>query len=190
MNLILLCAGASTRMGFPKGLLMWEGKPLLLHQIESFLALGMKNEIVLVLGYHHERYRECLSGKFLPQVKIVMNPQPERGQFSSLQVGVNALEEKSWSFLLPVDCPSPKREVWSSLWQARDELKSAVIPTVSEKAGHPLLLGKKLLTKIFSSPADERLDSLLKMCPMNEKKYVAVEDTGIHANINTLPCGN
>jgi len=183
--LILLCAGASTRMGFPKGLMEWQGEPLLIHQIESFLQLEF-GRVVLVLGHHHERYRECLALKSYERVHIVMNHEPERGQFSSLKEGVALIPQASWAFLLPIDCPAPHPEVWSALWQARGGQISALIPSMRKKSGHPLLLGAKMLEAIRTAPADSRLDSLLQSCPEDEKKYVEVADERIHANINTL----
>ena len=185
-------------MGFPKGLLPWtgEGNPLLIHQIERFfeysLALGIQNHIVLVLGYHHERYQECLLQRKLPgvplgapKIHVVRNPDPGRGQFSSLQEGVKSVGEAPWAFLLPIDCPAPLPEVWASLWQARDEQTSVLIPTLKKKSGHPLLLGKKLLQAVCTAPTETRLDSLIKTWPSREKKYVEVMDAGIHANFNT-----
>lgn len=188
LPLILLCAGASTRMGFPKGLLTWEGKPLLVHQIERFLqmqSIEMKKHVVLVLGHHQARYRECLSQTDLSRVQIVVNSQPDRGQFSSLQEGIKALGLTAWSFLLPIDCPSPGPEVWTALWQAKNASISALIPRRAKRPGHPLLLGKRFLHSLRDGNADARLDSLIKNLSDEEKKYVDVLDASIHVNINT-----
>ncbi len=52
--LVILAAGKSSRMGFPKGLLSYRGKKLLQHQIENFFQLGGET-VVVVLGEHREK---------------------------------------------------------------------------------------------------------------------------------------
>ncbi len=48
---ILLAAGASRRLGQPKQLLCWHGRPLIAHCIETLMAAGC-NSIAVVLGAH------------------------------------------------------------------------------------------------------------------------------------------
>ncbi|MBI4126298.1 MAG: NTP transferase domain-containing protein, partial [Deltaproteobacteria bacterium] len=57
--LIILAAGASTRMGMPKGLIEVEGKPWIIKQLDDFAAVGGK-DVVVVLGYDAEKYVECI----------------------------------------------------------------------------------------------------------------------------------
>ncbi|MCA9729424.1 MAG: NTP transferase domain-containing protein, partial [Candidatus Eisenbacteria bacterium] len=45
---LLLAAGQSIRMGQPKSRLSWQGRPLLLHQIEALLDAGA-DPVVVVL---------------------------------------------------------------------------------------------------------------------------------------------
>ena len=50
---VILAAGASSRMGRPKQLLPFGGKPLLQHVIDEALASSL-DEVILVLGHRAE----------------------------------------------------------------------------------------------------------------------------------------
>lgn len=87
-GLILLAAGASTRMGRPKQLLpMYGGRPLLRHVVESALAEPVSPTIV-VLGANAAEIAPCLHG--LP-VRIMVNSTWTEGMGSSLRCGLEAL---------------------------------------------------------------------------------------------------
>jgi molybdenum cofactor cytidylyltransferase len=88
-GLILLAAGASTRMGRPKQLLPVHGKPLLRHMVESALAEPV-SPVVVVLGANATEIAPCLDG--LP-VRIVINADWAEGMGSSLRRGMKELTE-------------------------------------------------------------------------------------------------
>src|ERR1051326_2421131 len=80
---LVLAAGASSRMGRDKALLDWQGKTFLRAAIDS---LAPHCELVIVVaGNNVEDLQPVVHsvGAFL-----IVNQHPERGQFSSLQVGL------------------------------------------------------------------------------------------------------
>src|SRR3954464_15278155 len=83
---LILAAGESSRMGRPKALLPWGGGTFL---SEAIRALNDLTDLVLVVaGNNAEQLRpivDTYSGF------LVVNPRPELGQFSSLQVGVQEI---------------------------------------------------------------------------------------------------
>jgi molybdenum cofactor cytidylyltransferase len=85
--IILLAAGNSTRMGSPKQLLDFRGKPLLRHAVETALATGC-GRVVVVLGAGAESLRSVLDGL---DVDVVINPRWAEGMGTSIQTGLNAL---------------------------------------------------------------------------------------------------
>lgn len=90
-GVVILAAGASARMGEPKQLLPYEGKPLLLHAVEA--ALGSAGwPVVVVLGAYAERIRPALAR--VP-VLIVENPAWPEGMASSIREGIAALQQFS-----------------------------------------------------------------------------------------------
>jgi molybdenum cofactor cytidylyltransferase len=86
--LLLLAAGASTRMGRPKQLLPYRGRTLLRHAAETAVASGCA-PIVLVTGALHEALVADVAG--LP-VQAVHNPAWETGMASSIRVGLKAVQ--------------------------------------------------------------------------------------------------
>ncbi|GAB3736148.1 hypothetical protein GCM10027594_17250 [Hymenobacter agri] len=85
--LLLLAAGASTRMGRPKQLLPYHGRTLLRHAAETAEASGCA-PVVLVTGALHEELIIEVAG--LP-IQAVRNLNWESGMASSIQTGLAAV---------------------------------------------------------------------------------------------------
>jgi CTP:molybdopterin cytidylyltransferase MocA len=198
--LILLAGGQSSRMGTPKGLAEYQGRPWLLEQLSRFAAASGK-EVVIVLGYHQEQYLERIpwlrgardeaSVQSGLAVSVVVNKTPELGQFSSLQCAIPLLLGKDWSgaFVLPVDVPGPRREVYGRLGAALSKKVDVVIPHYRSKGGHPVLLSRRFLARLLSlSVADDdaRLDKQIRALPPDQVTKVEVSDPQVCLNINTF----
>ena len=87
VGLIILAAGASTRMGTPKQLLLYRGCSLIRHITEVAIA-SVCQPIAIVLGANVERIKPEISQ--LP-VQIVENQQWAEGMNSSIRVALEAL---------------------------------------------------------------------------------------------------
>ena len=87
VGLIILAAGASTRMGTPKQLLTYRGRSFIRHITEVAIASACQ-PIAVVLGAHAERIKPEISQ--LP-VQIVENQQWAEGMSTSIRVGLEAL---------------------------------------------------------------------------------------------------
>jgi CTP:molybdopterin cytidylyltransferase MocA len=100
--LIVLAAGRSTRMGKPKALVELDGRPLLAHLLALPLVRQF-GEVLVVLGHHAEWLRPVVEAC---SCRHVINPEPDRGRTSSVQIGLRALSsELRGAFVQPVDCP-------------------------------------------------------------------------------------
>src|SRR5690606_5642624 len=76
---VVLAAGESARMGSPKALLDWGGRPLLEHVLDTAREAGC-SKLFVVLGREAESIR---AGCKLDSVTVLVNPDPSRGQVSS-----------------------------------------------------------------------------------------------------------
>lgn len=85
-DIIILAAGASTRLGRPKQLLPWQGKTLLQHAVET--ALTITTQPVVVTGCNAD---QLSAGVDHTQVHVVFNPEWEQGIASSIKCGLQAL---------------------------------------------------------------------------------------------------
>ncbi len=87
----ILAAGASTRMGTLKQLLVIDGKPLLVHAVEAALASAAW-PVVVVLGAQAEKIRPILAT--FP-VLVTENPAWSEGMAASIRAGVTTLQQFS-----------------------------------------------------------------------------------------------
>ena len=85
--LLLLAAGASSRMGRPKQLLPYRGRTLLRHAAETAVASGCAPLVLVTGALHDELVAEVAD---LP-IRAVRNEHWETGMASSLQAGLTAV---------------------------------------------------------------------------------------------------
>ncbi len=85
--IIILAAGASTRMGTPKQLLPYQGYSLLSRTIETVIASVCK-PIIVVLGANAQQISSEVNQ---PLVKVVKNPDWLLGMGSSIRSGILSL---------------------------------------------------------------------------------------------------
>ncbi len=184
---IILAAGDSKRMGEIKGLLEYKGKPFLAYQIERLLEIGFW-EIVVVLGKDSKIYQDKIPK--LNDLIVTLNPQPDKGQFSSIQYGILAVSKVSQAgaFILPVDVPCPNRSVWELLVQGLISTDvNVVIPEYEGKKGHPVLLSEEFKQYLLTCKKDARLDfEINKQKELQKAKIISVKDIKITYNLNTL----
>jgi len=102
-GVVILAAGASTRLGRPKQLLQFRGRSLLRRAAETALDSGA-SAVVVVLGAQAERLQEELTG--LP-VTIAINPEWEEGMASSLRAGIGALTTSAAEAAVVMLCDQP-----------------------------------------------------------------------------------
>lgn len=158
---VVLAGGESSRMGRPKALLDWRGKPFIEHVCAALRAAGVE-ERVAVLG--------CASAGILAAwkpsgEKIVVNPRPEEGQLSSLRAGLAALSPACEVFLVCLaDQPTVKPSSYSALlshWRA--DPGSIVIPRAFRasdsrmKRGHPIAIPSLFRGLCLAGPLEEGL---------------------------------
>ncbi|GLC25974.1 4-diphosphocytidyl-2C-methyl-D-erythritol synthase [Roseisolibacter agri] len=85
---VVLAAGASTRLGTPKQLLLHEGEPLVRRAARAVLEAGA-TPVVVVLGAESERVRTALDG--LAGIELLVNERWSDGLATSLTSGVRTL---------------------------------------------------------------------------------------------------
>ncbi len=137
---IILAAGASSRMGFPKPLLTIAGQTFIDRLIETFGACC--EPVIAVLGHHSAEIRAGMVRA--SEALIAINPSPESGMLSSLQAGLRSVPPCCRSvFFHPCDMPGIGL---ATLQLLIGELEAsppgilAAVPTLNGKRGHPVLM--------------------------------------------------
>lgn len=139
---VILSAGESKRMGFPKALLKLDESTLLARQHE-LLNLSGCDPVIAVVGCKAE---EIMSEHPLLPVKWVQNKIWPKGQFSSAAAGISEAlsDNSSGALLLPVDVVGINVKTIRSILDAASQMPAidAIIPTYKGRGGHPVYLSK------------------------------------------------
>jgi molybdenum cofactor cytidylyltransferase len=101
VSAVVLAAGASTRMGTQKLLLPLAGEPLVRRTVQAVCDAGF-DEVLVVLGFEHERVRQALAG--LP-VRFAINLHYAAGMGSSFRTAVEHLPDSEAALFALADQP-------------------------------------------------------------------------------------
>ncbi len=160
---IVLAAGSSRRLGTPKQLLDWGGRPMLDVVVDRVKDWPVE-EVWVVLGAHAE---EILEQCELNGVNIIINDDHEEGLASSLRVGLDALMRSPGKvdgvFVALGDQPFIDGDV-VELMADRFEMSNskALVPKYRYTFGNPVLVDKSLWPRLMSLEGDEGAQKLLK----------------------------
>ncbi len=144
---------------------------------------GIADEKILVLNnvFCEEKWAH-FTKRVRNNMICIMNSEPERDRIYSLKLGATSISADR-AFVHNIDQPQLPRAVLSILNSAKSDA-DIVLPTNKGKAGHPVLLSKRVLD-------DLRFNNITSV-PLNEyfsqfsKEYVEVNSDLICQNINTL----
>ena len=178
---IILAAGASSRMGTPKALLDYRGETFV-SRLTRVLGTSC-NPVIVVLGYHADVIRRQVP----PTATIAINPDPSRGQLSSLQTGLAALPAEADGFaFIPVDSPAVAENTVATLartFEHRNPSTLFVIPRQSGKRGHPVIAARPIAAEILAlRPTAEAREVV--HAHVDRTEYVDVEDPGIFTDVD------
>ena len=182
---VILAAGESTRMQRDKALLAWQGKTFLGAAMESLRPHCQL--IIVVAGKNVESLKPVVfaAGGFL-----VVNPDTDRGQFSSLQVGLQEVLDRGRdaAIVTLIDRPPAGPATVKSLKDRfLEEVRSghwAVVPQYGEKHGHPIVIGREMIEAFLRAPVEATArDVEHKHQP--HVVYVPVDDANVTMNVDT-----
>ncbi|MCF7810134.1 NTP transferase domain-containing protein [bacterium] len=177
---LILAAGLSTRMGFPK-LLLAENNELLFERMINNLHLTNWSKIGIVLSVSE------LSDFVLkrqPDISVIHNQFPERGMISSIRLGLKWAGEIGEGILtLPIDHPLIGRKTFDILHHEASP-DNISIPVFQGRRGHPTWWGKAYWNYLNDKIADHGANAVLRLPDVNIKE-IPVDDEGVLININT-----
>jgi molybdenum cofactor cytidylyltransferase len=155
---LILAAGASSRMGADKALLPWPPGAQKDSTLLSSAILALKplaRVVVVVAGKNADRLAPVAAAC---GAVMVCNPAPERGQFSSLQIGLREVLAHGCdaAIITPVDCPPLSLATLDLLHTAFEKTLAcgnwAVAPENNGRRGHPLIVNRALIDAFLSAP--------------------------------------
>ena len=185
---VVLAAGDSIRMGSPKAILdAPDGRPFVV-SIARALAAGGVSDIVIVTGRDHNRVVEVVDEDAPPlRPRFARNPDPSRGQLSSLWIGMDACITSATEGLLvtlvdvPLVAPDTIRRV-IDVW--RRTRAPIVRPAIGERHGHPVVFDRAVFEELRAAPLDAGAKVVVR-AHAHELIDVPVDDEGSLTDVDT-----
>ncbi|MBI4860373.1 MAG: NTP transferase domain-containing protein [Candidatus Riflebacteria bacterium] len=173
-------------MGSPKALLHYEGRPFLSVILDRMARVPVSRCLV-VLGRHAAEITAAID---LRSAQVVVNPDPDRGQLSSLQEGVKALLEAGRpmpaALVALVDQPAVTGATYRALasaWQGGAG-RGIYLARCGGKHAHPLILSADDLEAALELPATAQMRAVVKR-PGAAVVDVEVEDRTVLDDVDT-----
>jgi CTP:molybdopterin cytidylyltransferase MocA len=176
---IVPAAGRAERFGRQKLLEDLGGEVMLNRTIRCLLDGGVTRVAVVVAP---QGGLESVPLFVDPRVELVLNPDPSRGMFSSIQIGIGALERGPIS-ILPGDMPYVAAATIKLLIAHAVESNDIVSPRLHGQRGHPVLVPLDLRAEILAAPATSRLNDVLKR-HADRFANIEVADRGVVRDID------
>lgn len=172
---VVPAAGAGERFGGAKLATPIAGVPLIERTVAS-LRDGGVSEVVLVVGPDGDPALEA------PDVRRVVNRDPSRGMFSSIQAGIGDVVADA-ILVLPGDMPFVTAATVRSLLRVFEARPAIVSPRHNGKRGHPVVLPGALRDEILAAPAGATLHSIIAH-HRDERVDLDVADPGVLRDVD------
>ncbi len=179
---VILAAGESRRMGYPKPLLEVGGRTFIAQIAETMLAVVPR--LVIVIGAHRDRVRAAIPRDV--RIAIVENPNYSRGQLSSLKVGLSAILPDSTGALVHLgDHPMVRVETFQAIVDSYNQTsKPILIARHDGHRGHPVIFDRALFAELQSAPEQEGARHVVN-ADASRVAYVDLNDPGINLDLDT-----
>ena len=160
---IVLAAGRSTRLGQPKQLLPYRGRPLLEWSLAAIAASSV-GVTVVVLGHDAERVRRDVD---LHGARVVYNARYAEGLSTSLQAGLAALGLEAQAAVVAVgDQPLLGPDTIDALIAAHAAMGAPIVAAdYGDHQGTPLLLDRSVWPLAQQIRGDQGARVLLRAHP-------------------------
>ena len=186
---IILAAGDSSRMGYPKALLPLGEYTFLTHILKTVQQIGLSNPVV-ILG----KAAELIQPRIQNWPALVrINPDPDRGQLSSIQLGLSSLDSGVQAGMIwPVDQPAVSEDLVRKLVQLFLQSEPMIaFPKCGDKRGHPAIFHRALFQEFMATPLEEGPKNILlrhqqQTAELPTVETAAVQDIDTPADYETL----
>jgi molybdenum cofactor cytidylyltransferase len=170
LQIIVLAAGFSSRLGQPKALARVHGVSLLRSTLE--LAATLKcAKIIAVVGRNSARHRAQAGGAV--RVAFVVNSRRNQGLSSSVRLGIAKARYSPAVLLMPVDMANLKaRELARLVRRWRATPRCVIARRIGRSGAAPLILPRRLYPRALGLVGDVGLRELIAQLPADSRVLV------------------
>lgn len=178
VSALLLEAGLSSRMGVPKQFLPIGNKTVIAHCIDTILASGIQDTVVVV-----DNQAGLIKGFDDLPVRFVLNTQAESEMADSVRIGIHSLGNSPSGILLCLaDHPlATVRTMRTLALEHYSFCNKILIPAYQGKRGHPTLFPRNVLSEVLSGLT---LREVIRKDP-KRVRLVDVPDEGVVLDMDT-----
>jgi molybdenum cofactor cytidylyltransferase len=176
-------------MGQDKALLAWDGQTFLSATIERLMPYSQI--VIVVAGANADKLKATIYAR---GAYLVVNRQPERGQFSSLRLGLQEIlnHGRDAAIVALVDRPPAAATTIERLIDAfrlqsgvaENQAKWATVPEHAGKHGHPIVISREMIECLLKADAQSNAREV-EHANQHRIEYVRVDDSNVVANVNT-----
>jgi CTP:molybdopterin cytidylyltransferase MocA len=169
-------------MGYPKALLPLGNEVFLTRILRTLREAGLPKPKI-VLGRAADLIRPLI--RQWP-ADVLINPDPDRGQLSSIQIGFSLIERRFEAAMIwPVDQPAVSKDLVLRL--ARQFLESGCLiafPFCSGRRGHPAIFHRTLFQEFMEAPLVEGPKEILSR-NVQESTELPTDESACVVDIDT-----
>lgn len=178
---LILAAGESRRMGFPKALLEYRGETFLDRLMGLFA--GRCSPVIVVLGAAADEIR----ARVARSATFVLNPDFQDGQTSSMQCGLRAVPPEAEGLLFTlVDHPAVAPETVDALLADPGPAGALVrVPRCGGRRGHPIWFSRRLIPEFLELSSRTGAARDVVRAHAEETAFLDLDDPGVLADIDS-----
>ncbi|MDD2521496.1 MAG: nucleotidyltransferase family protein [Anaerolineaceae bacterium] len=159
---IVLAAGGASRFGEIKQLLPWREKNLVNTVVETAQIAGL-DPIIVVLGASAEQIRATVP---YSSAQVVINPDWEQGQSTSLKTGVKAISGNvDGALFLLCDQPQISVNLVSSVVEEGLRTGKVVVPVIDDRRANPVYFPAVCFPLFETLEGDAGGRQIVSACP-------------------------
>lgn len=186
LGVVILGAGASSRMGKPKLLLTWQDTTIIGHLISQWQQLDAA-QIAIVLRPNDKALLEELSRLNFSPKNCIENSQSERGMFSSIICAANwnGWNQEISHFAIALgDQPHLQLKTLQTLLKFVTQNPASICqPTCGGKTGHPVILPREIFDELQCPRAGTLKDFLKRFS--DRSVQCVINDSGVTLDMDT-----
>jgi len=169
---VVPASGKSSRFGSDKRQALIDGVPMLQRVVAQLQDAGVA---VIVVGGLQDR----------AALRTVVNPDPDRGMFSSIQIGLAEAVANGATVILvqPADMPFVRTETIRAVADECVRIGRAVCPRYNAKRGHPLAFTADIARQLLAIPPSTPLNEAFAAIGL-VRHELDVDDPGVLKDVD------